>query len=93
MIAEAKKRHTSITAKVCLMLAGRGAVKVEMMMMAEIGETDKMVEISAAQGTFAAVVTVILQAMGAVVAADAEKQVEMDNIPNENPAIPSVPNR
>ncbi len=75
------------------MLAGRGAVKVEMMMMAEIGETDKMVEISAAQGTFAAVVTVILQAMGAVVAADAEKQVEMDNIPNENPAIPSVPNR
>ena len=75
------------------MLAGRGAVKVEMMMMAEIGETDKMVEISAAQGTFAAVVTVILQAMGAVVAADAEKQVEMDNIPNENPAISSVPNR
>ena len=64
-----------------------------MMMMAEIGETNKVVEISAVPETFAAVVTVILPAMGAVVAADAEKQVEMDNIPNENPAIPSVPNR
>ena len=55
--------------------------------MGEIGETDKVVEISVVSGTFAAVVTVVLQAMGAVVAADAEKQVEMDNIPNENPAI------
>ena len=64
-----------------------------MMMMGEIGETDKVVEISVVSGTFAAVVTVVLQAMGAVVAADAEKQVEMDNIPNENPAISSVPNR
>ncbi len=64
-----------------------------MKMISEIGETVKLVEISAAPGTFAVAVTVILQAVGTVVAEDAEKQVEMDNIPNENPAIPSVPNR
>ncbi len=60
--------------------------------MTEIVETDKEVEICAAPGTFAMGVTVIPRAIGAVVAADAEKLVEMDNVTNENPAKPSVRN-
>jgi hypothetical protein len=72
-IAEVKVTHTSRITTVFLMPAERGAVKAEMMMMAEIAATTEVVEITAALSTCAvAVVMVILPEMVEVVDAVAD---------------------
>jgi hypothetical protein len=74
-IAEAKVMHTSILTTVCWMLAERGAVNTEMMMMVEIVERAEVVEITAAPVTCAVVVVrVILPAMDEVVDAVADNR-------------------
>ena len=84
-ISEAKKSPASIVVSGRLMVADRTTVQVEMTMTAEIAERQEAVEITALQGTFSVVVSVIPPGMDTLVVEATDTLAAKDRFRNLTP--------